>query len=223
MQTYKITFHMGNNAVAFSQDIMFDGIIAYAYHRENAPNEHKNVGKLSFTKQEKFDFSNMPLERHEKGYFLGSWLMYDKNNIVHDNHTLLKKWDEESDYMAEFGKAKRAVFIDRGEFKTKQIPINSIQTPSVWFYFRTNQVEEIKRLIDRHITGIGKKISRGYGFFEGYEIEELRENVFESQILRPIPISKEDIKNLTGKWKVEYRAWTFPYWLPENFAQCRVG
>lgn len=208
-----------SSPIATQQTIMFDGILAYAYFQEHAPNDQKQVGLLSY--DAKFDFSKMPLVLHEKGYHIASWMLYDTTKVSEQMHTMLKKWDETNDYMADFGKSKRQVMIDRGEFKTTQIPIRIINVPQCWFYFQSENVQEVKRLIEKHIVGIGKKISRGYGFFKSFDIEEV-ENIFDTQILRPLPANEDDLKNLQGMQRYEYRSWKIPYWLPENFCFCRV-
>lgn len=217
MNTYKIVFDM-TSPVCAQHTVMFDGLLAYAYFQEHAPAELKNVGMVQL--ENEFDFSGMPIERHPAGYFMASWMLYEVQESAGQTHTFLKKWDEESDYMADFGKSRRAVHIDRGEFKTKQIPLRIVNTPRVWFYFRSEKVEEVARLIDKHIAGIGKKVSRGYGFFRGFTITLIEEDIFASQIMRPIPATgKETI--MPGQ-RYEYRAWKPPYWHPGNFTICRV-
>lgn len=219
METYKITFKMAS-PIAMQQTIMFDGLLAYAYFQEHGPKDQRRDGRLSFEQQ--FDFSGLPLVKHEKGYYMASWLLYDETLAAEQVHTMLKKWDEEHDAMADFGKAQRQVRIDRGEFKTTQIPIRVITVPECWFYFQSRDVDEVQYLIERHIAGIGKKISRGYGFFRGFLIEPEQENVFERTILRPIPCADSEIEVAPGA-RYEYRAWKIPYWLPENFTMCRVA
>jgi CRISPR type IV-associated protein Csf3 len=219
MKTYKITFNL-TSPLAMQQTIMFDGLLAYAYFQEHAPDKEKNIGRLSF--DEIYDFSGMPLVLNERGYHMASWLLYEKEMAAEQIHTALKKWEEGLDHMADFGKAKRAVMIDRGEFKTTQIPIRVVNVPQVWFYFQSDNVGEVQRLIEKHIVGIGKKISRGYGFFSRFDIEEA-ENVFETQILRPIPVDESEVEYTVEGRSYEYRAWKMPYWLPENFTFCRVS
>lgn len=205
--------------VAFHQQIMFDGLLAYAYVQEHGTASDKNTGQLSI--QNQFDFSGLPLERHKDGYYMGSWMFYEDETASKQVQTSLKKWDEQYDYMADFGKAQRSVQIDKGEFKTTQIPIQVVAVPEVWFFFRSDNVDEVQRLIEKHIAGIGKKVSRGHGFFSHFAIEELLENPFD-EIIRPIPASDADIKQMQSGARYEYRAWTFPYWETTNFKMCRV-
>lgn len=205
--------------IAMQQTIMFDGLLAYAYFQEHGPITEKSVGHLSI--ENKFDFTPMPIKLNNDGYFMASWLFYDQTCASEQVHTSLKKWDEASDYMSDFGKSKRQVAIDRGEFKTTQIPLRIINTPTCWFYFQSDNVNEVEYLINKHITGIGKKISRGYGFFSKFDIEPCN-NIFEEKIIRPIPVKNIDMQNMNGIQRYEYRAWKPPYWLPENFTICRV-
>lgn len=216
MQTYKITFNM-SSPLAMQQTIMFDGLLGYAYFCENGPKEDQNIGRLNNDKP--FDFSGMPLEMHQDGYHIASWLFYDKDESAEQVHRSFKKWDESMDYMVEFGKSKKQIAIDRGEFKTTQIPFRVINTPKIWFFFKSCNVGEVERLIEKHIAGIGKNISRGYGFFSSFIIEECNDE-FEGNILRPIP-AKEGFDVTPGSI-YEYRAWRMPYWSPDNFTLCRV-
>ena len=205
--------------VAFQQQIMFDGLLAYAYVQEHGTSDDKGIGKLSI--QTPFDFSGMPIECHKDGYYSGSWMFYNKDKASKQVQTSLKKWDEQHDYMADFGKAQRAVQIDKGEFKTTQIPIQVLTVPEVWFFFRSGNVSEVHRLIEKHIAGIGKKVSRGHGFFSSFVIEELAKNPF-GEIIRPIPVTEAEVRQIQAGAKYEYCAWTFPYWETTNFQMCRV-
>ena len=223
--TYKITFKM-SSPIHAQGDIMFDSIIAYCWTQEHGTEFQKSTGQTSF--DELIDFSVIPITMHKDGYHIASWMLYEGHNAVEQVNTLLKKWDEEHDFMAGFKGGKRKVAIDRGEFKTTQIPLRTIAVPEVWFYFQSDNPELVAKLVTDHLPGIGKKTRRGGGNYKSFTIEQC-DNVFETQILRPIPVNDDYVhdmieaaKTSEQNIKVQYRAWKIPYWLPENFTHCRV-
>lgn len=209
---YKINFKM-KSPVSFQDFIMFDGVIAYAYACEKNKEKGPRVGRLSFKKEDLIDFSPMPIEMHEDGYFMASWGFYEKDGLVEHLASWKKRWAEEADYLADFGKNKRKVDIARGNFKSYNSQIRVVDLANIWFYFQSYDIEEVKRLLDTYVVGLGKKISQGYGLIDSYEIEKLDYNPFGGQIVRPIP-AKETIGNM------RFLGFRPPYWLAENQTFC---
>lgn len=219
--TYKITFNMLPTGFAIAGQLMFDGIVAYAYAQDVLPEDKKGIGRMSYSPDEQIDFSPMPIIQHESGAFMASWAFWPDGSAS-GTHTLLKKWDEEHDGMAYFGKSRRAVAIDRGEFKTKQIPISYISARQVWFYFQSDNPNEVERLIKQHVHAIGKKANRGYGMYKDFTIEPC-ENVFATSIVRPLPMLNGEKPTFDDGARFQYTAWKPPYWDKQNFAMCRVA
>jgi hypothetical protein len=216
---YKITFSL-TNGLATNGPLMFDGIIAYAWAQENAPEKTRNIGRTSYDKSEQLDFSAMPIVQHPDGYFMASWAMYDDRS-PQSVHTLLKKWDEEHDHMAHFAKGSRAVHIDRGEFKTTQIPIQIIGANEVFFYFQSEDPGRVEGLIRDHIIGLGKKASRGYGTWQSLKIEDAGLDPFQDNIIRPLPEKAKPVMEHGAQYKlIGFRP---PYWDAANQAICRVA
>jgi hypothetical protein len=214
MQTYKIIFKI-NTPIAFTDTPLFDGILSYAYAREVLGD--KFTQKLSLN--ESIDFSGMPVEM-EDGYFIASKMFWDEKAAVEHTQRWRKRWANKRDSLADFGKLKRKVRVDSGEFKSYDIPLSCLSVPEVWFYFKTGNVEEVSRLLEKWVYFIGKKRSQGYGEVADFAIEK---SDYDFPIgFRPIPADLIDISNLQGKINVRYCSWKPPYWEPGNFSDCIV-
>lgn len=214
MKTYKITFIM-DAPLAFVTPPLFDGIMAYAYVREKMGS--KFVQTLNIDKDDKMlDFEDLPIQRHEKGYFLASRMFWDEKRAVPHIQRWRKRWASKHDRIADFGKGKRKVGVGSGEYKSYDMPLTCITIDKVWFYFRSEKLEEVKYLLEKWVNFIGKKRAQGYGYFDRFEIEECNYDFPLGS--RPIPARFVDMRNVSGT--VKYCSWKPPYWLPENFEEC---
>lgn len=213
MKTYKITF---NNITPICMTTLptFDGILAYAYAKEQ---QGQQVQKLHYDKSELIDFSSMPIQMHPDGYFMASWMFYAGNGVEFLD-SWKKRWDNQNDDLASFGKQKRKVRINAGQFKSYDMKMRVVDTGGCcWFYFRSSAPQEVARLITSHVPGIGKKTAYGKGLFESFDITAADSNVFD-KIIRPIPAKAADLQD--GSYRL--MAWKPPYWMPENMAFCKI-
>ncbi len=215
---YKITFQL-KTPICFQEPIMFDGLIAYAYAQENS--KEANISRLSYSKDQLIDFDPMPITKHSDGYFMASWMMYDKNGIIEYLGSWKKRWANEFDYLADFGKNIRKVRINNADFKSYDMPVRLVDLKEVWFYFQSNDVAEVERLLNTHIIGLGKKISQGNGLISSFVIEPLDYDPFK-KIIRPIPV-KEVPTNFKGELNLVYTGYYPPYWMPDNQVFCKVN
>lgn len=209
---YKITFSL-KTPICLSDNIMFDGLIAYSYAQEMINTQN---GKLSFDKDELIDFSGMPIVQHKDGYFMASWMFWKQESVQYID-SWKKRWSNEYDEYSDFGKNKRKVRINSSEFKSYNTPIPILDIDECWFYFQSDNLFEVSRLLDNNIIALGKKISQGYGIIDSWSISELDYDPF-TNIIRPIPAKEKDVSS--GNCNVEYRSWKPPYWLPDNFDYC---
>jgi hypothetical protein len=217
MQTYKINIEL-NSPVAFIDRPTFDGILAYAWVREKTAN--KNLGqKLNLTKDELIDLSDMPIAMHENGYYIASSMFYDKENAVEFTERWRKRWGNKHDSLADFGKQKRKVRVNAGPYKSYDMPLRVVHVERVWFYFRTDKIEKVRELINKHIHFIGKKRSQGYGEISLVGFEKSDYNF--SDIYRPIPARFLDISEYESL-TIREHSWKPPYWLPEHIEPCAV-
>jgi hypothetical protein len=217
MQTYKITFKLAT-PIAFIDIPTFDGLLAYAHAREVCK-PTGFVQKLSIAKEEMIDFSKMPIAMHEKGYFMASRMYWNEKEAVEHTQRWRKRWDTKHDELADFEHLKRKVRINSSEFKSYDMPLRCVSIDKVWFYFQSNSLPEVDRLVRKWIYFLGKKRSQGYGEITFFNIEKAEFDF--SGNFRPIPIEFCDI-NKPGEYNVQYTAWRPPYWLPDNFTQCVV-
>lgn len=212
---YKITFNL-TSPICFIDRPVFDSILAYAYVKEKVGFVEQ---KLNLTKEEMIDLSEMPLKLHKDGYFIASQVFFDE--AINFTSSWKKRWDNQHDHLVDFKGKNKLIRINQGEFKSYDMPLNLYSIPEVYFVFDSENVKEIEKLIKKHIVGIGKKISQGYGFFKDFSIEEIELN-FDKMLLRPIPkdlIPKTIDEN---SYELKYTAWKPPYWLPDNFELCGV-
>lgn len=218
MQTYKIIFNL-NSPVAFIDRPTLDGILAYAYVKENTGN--KNLGqKLNITKDELIDLSGMPISQHKDGYFIASSMFYDESKAVESTERWRKRWANKHDKLAYFGKQKRKVRVNAGAFKSYDMPLRVVHIDQVWFYFQSDNIDQVKKLLDKHIYFIGKKRSQGYGEIRNYLITI--SNFDFKGIYRPIPARFIDFQNFEGKVTIREHSWKPPYWLPDHIEPCAV-
>jgi len=213
MSNYKITFQI-KTPVSFQDTIMFDGIVAYAYAQDQMKGVRGQAQKLSYSKDELIDFSSMPIIKHEDGYFMASWMFYEMDEMVEYLGSWKKRWANEHDHLSDFGKQKRKVRVDAANFKSYDVPIRLVDISECWFFFQSQNVQEVERLLSKHVVGIGKKIAQGNGLIKSFEIEELQHNPFD-ELIRPIPtIKRGDNVRFTGYYP--------PYWMSENQGFCLV-
>jgi hypothetical protein len=109
-----------------------------------------------------------------------------------------KKWEDEHDHLADFGKRKRKVGIQAGTYKSYELPYvtHIFDSPHpqlkwspfgyVWFYF-IGQAGEVLRLIDKYLVGIGKSAYTGKGAFSDFVIEKV-DAEFDDIRMRPVPV-----------------------------------
>lgn len=210
---YKITFNL-KTAVSFIERPTFDGVLAWCYMKEKYGIVEQ---KLTIENQESFE--DMPIIQHPDGYFIASWMQFNEQKAVEFTGSWKKRWANQHDHLADFGKKVSKVRINAGDYKSYDMPIVLQNIKQVWFYFASTDIERVRQLVSKHLWGIGKKTAQGYGEIEGFEIESIDYDPFLTKVLRPIPVKNEDLKNLTNL-NVRMMGFRPPYWLPENQTYC---
>lgn len=199
---FKITFKL-NSAVCFIDLPIFDSILSYCYMKEYYPNQ-MIFKDLAISEDKLIDFrkfEDFPLKlSSDKKYFIASYMFYDKEKYKNFTGSWKKRWANQYDFIADFGKNKRKIDINKGKFKSYDMPLNLHSFKEVWFYFDSDNIKKIEYLIYKHLFGIGKKTSQGYGEIKEICIEEIDYNPFE-QIIRPIPLSSLNLSD-TEKTKL---------------------
>lgn len=218
-KTYKIIFTLAS-PVSFIDTPTFDGLLSYAFAREELKGK-PFTQKLNIEPDEMIDFGRMPIAIHPNGYFMASYMFWDTEKAVQHTQHWRKRWANEHDQIADFGKTQRKVQINKGAFKSYDMPMRTVAISEVWFFFQSDRLEEVKELTEKWIHFIGKKRAQGYGEISSTTIQEAEFDF--SKIFRPIPaeLFTPDLQNIDIKFR--YCAWRPPYWLPANFAECVVN
>ena len=212
-KTYKIEFRL-KKGISYIDLPSFDSILAFAYVREQ--NQGKPmIQKINYDKEELIDFSNMPILRHENGYFISSLMHVDELDIIEQTKRWRKRWDCKNDSIVDFGKQKAQINVNRETFKSYDMPISVKLIDKVWFYFKSDNVNEVYRLIDKWIHFLGKKASQGIGHVSGFSITESDKK----EIIRYVPIKFLDNCDTET---LKYAGWYPPYWLPDNLELCAL-
>lgn len=213
---YKITFKL-KSPVSFIELPTFDGILAWCYMKDKYGIVEQ---KLTIDNPESFD--DMPLCKHPDGYFIASWIQYEKEKSIEFTGSWKKRWDNRHEHLTDFGKKVRKVRSNAGEYKAYDMPIVLQNIKDVWFFFASENIERVRYLVANHLWGIGKKTSQGYGEIDSFEITEIDNNPFLETVLRPIPVNQTDLSNLQNL-SVKLMGYRPPYWLPENQTFCLYG
>lgn len=209
---YKITFDL-KTPVSFTAKPVFDALLAWCYIKDR---HGFVIQSLSVANIE--NFNQLPIIRHEKGYFMASWMQFDPSKTIEYTGSWKKRWANQHDHLVDFKGKSRKVLINAGQYKAYDMPIVLHDIRKVWFYFQSNDIDEVQRLIDTHLWGIGKKTAQGFGQIGAYKIESITHNPF-TAIIRPIPVEIGDMTALKNI-KTRLMAWKPPYWLPENMTYC---
>lgn len=219
MNTYKITFDFPpGGKVSFFHKPTFDAILFYAVVKEALGDDFTQKTYLENGEAQKL-YPKMPIEQKD-GVFQASFAFWS-GDFVETSSSYKKRFNMKHSHIIDFGKKNREVSITRGEFKSVNNPLPLLAVSQLWFFFRSDNVAEVERLISEYITGIGKKISIGYGGFERFSIEPIPDNPFETSIIRPMPVAPESVAALLkAGTKLQMHGYRPPYWLPENQSFC---
>jgi hypothetical protein len=131
-----------------------------------------------------------------------------------------KRWCEEHDDLADFGRKQEKVLIKLGRFRAYDMPLVIHAAPEVVFHVFGNG-EEMERLLAA-ATYIGKKRSQGYGRVRQVLIELCAEDWScwrEGKPTRALPVDE------VGQFQLDALAYTGyrpPYWWPPNQCLCLV-
>lgn len=224
---YKITFEL-DSAICFSELPLFDGILAYCYVKDKLGFVPRSLN-YNQDEMEKFfkemQFDKIPLRLHEDGYFLASYMQYNKSSEESFSGSWKKRWANKHDKFADFGKSKRVIEIGKGKFKSYDTLLNLHAIDKVWFYFDSDNISEVERLLSKHLYGLGKKTSQGYGKIKSMILEQIDYNPFE-KVIRPVPIPKDITDQEKTKLLLDGRVQLCrifpPYWSNVRSEVCLV-
>lgn len=211
---YKIIFEL-ETPISFIERPIFDSILAYCYMRDTQGIIEQ---KLDIQKEDLIDFFEvLPLcSSKNEGfqYFNASWMLYEEANVLEGQDSYKKRFDFYNDSVVDFDGKVEKILINKGDFKSYDVPISLNIIKQCWFYFESENVTEVERLIRLYLFGIGKKTAYGYGKIKKFHVEHCDFNPFE-QVIRPIPYRER-------KEGFAYLSYKPPYWLSSNFTYCKI-
>ncbi len=213
---FKISLRM-RTPICFTERPTLDGIVSSCWMKENRP-DLMTTQRLSIPQKELIDFRGLLPMAYEDGnswYFLASSMCYGK--MISTHSWWRKSWDSQYDYLSDFKGKRRKVAVGEGEFKSYMVPMSIFSIPLIWFYVECTeeQSQEIKRLIEGNIIGIGKKVGQGYGWFNPPLIIEEATDI-DIKKMRPIPMVPGEVGNY------HFCSFRPPYWHPSNMDLCSV-
>jgi hypothetical protein len=191
---HKINFTL-NHTILQTSAHMLDGILARTWLMQQHPELFSE--KPMYEKGELFDFANsdFPIKfDSEVGCFLASQIFLT-GNIQEFTTSEKKRFNEKRAWFVG-DKEKTAVDTQRGEYKSASVPrAGYVATKAVAFF--EGDVEQVERLL-KSVVGIGKKVSKGYGWLRGATIEPC-EGQFWDKHLRPTPLKFATEKGFAGQ------------------------
>lgn len=129
-----------------------------------------------------------------------------------------KRWtNKDTDVIKWRGRGKKRVDTGRGRYKNYHMPIILKSYKKIVFYVRGDK-KEIERLLNTHISYLGKKGSQGYGQVNKWTVEEIEEDYSlwkDNEPMRPIPIKhcNEYIENnINEDINIQEHPVIPPYW-----------
>lgn len=205
-----------SSPICFIDRPIFDAMIVYCWMKE----KYGNIPvKLELSNEQLSSFPDLPIEYHEDGYPLSSVMTF--MGSLEYTGSWKKRWDNRNDVLADFNKSQRKINVGKGAFKSYDMPLPLYHIENVAFYF-VGDADRIEYLIKRHLPGIGKKISQGYGFFKSFKIKPAQRRLFDDFLLRPIPVASAMHYEYsdTNNYEIRFCGYRPSYYLPENQAKC---
>lgn len=213
----KVTAHMLDGRIN-SHDGLFnlDSILAYAWMKEHHPDKLYN----SEITRDGLVEPSLPLEwRGDHWASSSGFFVQYKESIEHYHRRFNDK--EAQDYI-DFGKRRGSVNTKSGEFKAYRMPQPIRLIPKIEFYAMGNK-DEIERLLNTHITNVGKKGAQGYGAVREWTVEPIEEDWTETGpygVMRPTPFDGELPSG--ERYQVRQSGTKPPYWLRDNQEICII-
>lgn len=213
---YKATMHLGS-PINISERPVFDALLYYAYMAERV-SKYDFLSPSGAELHEIIKTVHLPLNSQD-GFYLCSYAFYSEYVLGMDSWK--KRWNSRHDDYADFGKAMRRVNTASGDMKSYSVPFPAMSVQKLWFYYDTNSPEEVRRLLDNYLVGIGKKVAIGFGWIKNIEYELADDSSIYRVYCRPLP--KEFVgPNIMAMFpsfpKMTRRpgAYKPPYWYPPH-------
>jgi CRISPR type IV-associated protein Csf3 len=203
---YKLNIEL-ETAINFIDPIYFDALLLSLYIKDQfgfVPTQ------LEIKKEDIIELPNGLIVKHEEGFYLASQLMYEAQDIQFTSY-FTKHFDVKNAHFAKF-KGKRKILVNKGEYKSYQLPQLLHSIKDVYFVFESDNIEAVKMLLEKHFFALGKKRNRGWGIVKEWNITKTEEKI---KRFAPIEIEKAD-----PNAPIIYLRKTPPYWSMEDAVPC---
>jgi CRISPR type IV-associated protein Csf3 len=215
--------------VAYQGLLLLDGIMSFSAERGGLCADYYDSQGLPAGAMNDTGFrSSLPLAKwgyHERAdwgnrrttrwVWLASAASHDGCERVARWH---KKWDDEYDYLVDFGTNCGRVTITNGHFKSFDMPIIIHATPRLDF-IAYGDAERVRTMLAR-VTHVGKKASQGFGEVLRWEVEE-DSTLTKTDVAmrRPVPVEVAPDPNSQRVWICPRP----PYWCAQYACECAMG
>lgn len=202
----KVTMKM-RSPIVTTDYIFLDGLISSAVFKDCIPNYFD-------IPQNRSDLIRIPLPLKQYGTketFYAASIGYADQIVEGIDH-----WRKRTEI-----ESKKKIQVGSGQYKMYDMPMPT-QWAKSWIFYANGHIGEVRRLLARHISAIGKKCSQGFGSVKSITAEPSEHDwsvIKDGVPMRPIPVS--------GAYGFEidcaaetYFAYRPPYWHSENLTQC---
>jgi len=202
----KITMKM-RSPVVTTDYIFLDGLISSAVFQDRVPNYFD-------LPEDRNDLIHIPLPLTWHGIkhpFYAASIGFAED-IIEDVERWRKRTEIES---------KKKIAIGSGKYKIYDMPIPT-QYAESWVFYANGNIEEVQRLLETHISSIGKKCSQGFGSVREIVVEASEHDwsvIKDGVPMRPIPVDDADQFELDCDVMM-YFAFRPPYWHRLNLTEC---
>lgn len=220
MEPLRITAEMRTPIAAVLPWISLDGLVALAVLKYIFGTDACNF----FGRPAK-EMIHLPLplrkmdQDSDRWFWAASLGMY---NQIESTTRFRKRWDEGHDDVVGFSpKRKPRVQYDGLHFKAKDMPVILRSIREITWYANGN-IHELDRLLNSHITYIGKHGNAGYGRVGKFTVERVETDLscyIDGRPSRPIPC---DLEWIERDHRIEFCGYRPPYWAPQNQTLCYV-
>lgn len=195
------------SAVISSDYLFLDGLISSAVFKDCVP-DHYDMP------ENRNELINIPLPLQQYGteepFYAASIGFAD--HIVEG----IERWRKRTEI-----ESNKKIQVGSGQYKIYDMPMPS-QWAETWVFYANGDITEVKRLLDTHISAMGKKCSQGFGHIKSITVKSSEHDwsvVKDGVPMRPIPVSGARGFNLDCDVKMYY-AYRAPYWHRANMTQC---
>lgn len=223
---YCLKIDLGSPVAASDPYIHLDSFVAYAAGVESIG--HDGLAELEDGGEPEYFLNEMPFRRYESD---GEWVWATTAagiatgkaaDLSETERWSITKWRKHFDHDPVHQIKETHINTSSGSFKSYNATLPYAGADALTFFFEPaadSEPEWVKELIQRHVSGIGKKRSQGFGRINGIELVDASDAVdsavyHNGRVLRSLPT--EFVSRVTCGVRYERRTVRPPYWHAAN-------